>query len=198
MPNNELIQIPTPKQTWTNKSYVGEVEPFTWDEIREIALGIVNEYSGQRDYTSAIDSEKVIYHAAHCVLHTQPLDVETCAAYNLVRATLSSGEIMLFGDWCLYYRMSETEFVDKLKTDKELKFVHMFFDTLYSKLAIVGKMLNTQALKQYEASRGQGIFLPYEERAQIAENVSRLQALTDAGEDVMKIMLGRMGEDETI
>ncbi len=163
---------------------------YTWSEIIKKAMEIRTEYQNAEGVEFIRDSLRISYCAADCTLYTKPLDVTYCKAYNLIMHMLKDGTIMLFGDWCLYYGLSEVQFVEKVKTDTEIKFVVMFFDTVYSKLNILGKLINTAALKQYEASRGMGMFLPYEEKAQIAENVSRIKQFEMQGEDVLRRMLG--------
>jgi hypothetical protein len=174
-----------------NRSYVGREEGITWKAILQEANLNIRKYEYTVSNGLPLDDWlKVQYHAGLCVFHTQPLEgVKYCEAYNLIMATLQMGEIMIFGDWCLYYGLSDVEFVEQLKTNKELQLVLLFFDTLYNKLNIVGKIVDTNALKRYESSRGLGLFIPYEERAQIAENTTRAQMLANMGEDVLRRML---------
>lgn len=172
---------------WDNGSELGSFRPYTWKELVELAKKVVTDYQKGSLYNT--DANLIRYYAAMGIVRTVPLDVETCAAYNLLANTLHRGDLLIFGDLCLYYGVSEAVMVERLRTDKELSFVLMFYDTLCNKLNIVEKMVDSKALKQYEASRGGGIFLPYQERASIAESASRFKVLESIGEDIVKRML---------
>ncbi len=190
MEEQRSILAKSTSQDWKNRSQVGIVGAYTWNDIVETALQVRQDYELFKG--GCPETLKIAFFAALCVLHTQPLKgVRTCQAYNLIMATLVTGDVMIFGDWCLYYDLTEQEFVERLKEDKELRLVVMFFDTLYSKLNITGGIINQKALKQYEASRGFGMFLPYQEKAYVSENMSRIKQLENMGEEVISKMLGK-------
>lgn len=183
-----------------NASFIEKEEQHDWDSVLLLATIIIENLEndadvieGNRTPKKDIDiysmKFKIQYFSALIAMHTKPLkNVKYCSAYNLIASVLESGDFMIFGDWCLYYGLTEAEFVTRWKTDKELQLVWSFFDTLYNKLSTL-KIIDNNALLRYEKSRASGYLMPYTERAIVADVTTKNKILLERGEEVARQLM---------
>lgn len=181
----------------TYRNWMSDTVFCSWEDITNFAQLTIEELEenidenfATKDVSIATLGYRIRYYTSVAILHTRPIEnVERCKGYNLLLSVLVTGDFLLFGDWCLFYGLNEQEFLAKRDGgDKELQLIWTFFHTLYNKLAGL-RMIDNGVLKRYESSIGGGSFLPYTERAVIADTVSKNKIFLERGEALAKQLM---------